>query len=205
LADISGELGDGDIRLTVWQNLIISGVKDHNLAAAKARIEACGLEWQANSIRAGLVACTGSNGCKFGGADTKRQAIEIAEYVETRVSLDQPINIHLTGCHHTCAQHYIGDLGLIGARVPIDEDGEETVDGYHIFVGGGFGENAKIGRELVHEAKADECPVLIEKILKAYMDKRENAQESFFQFSNRHEISDLQSMMSAVEVEGAHA
>lgn len=205
LADISGELGDGDIRLTVWQNLIISGVKDHNLEAAKARIEACGLEWQANSIRAGLVACTGSNGCKFGGADTKRQAIEIAEYVETRVTLDQPINIHLTGCHHTCAQHYIGDLGLIGARVAIDEESEDTVDGYHIFVGGGFGENAKIGRELVHDARADECPVLIENILKAYMDKRENAQESFFEFSNRHEIADLQSMMSAVETEGATA
>lgn len=205
LADISGELGDGDIRLTVWQNLIISGVEDHNLEAAKARIEACGLEWQANSIRAGLVACTGSSGCKFAGADTKGQALEIAEYVEKRIDLDQPINIHLTGCHHTCAQHYIGDLGLIGARVAIDDEGEDTVDGYHIFVGGGFGENAKIGRELVHDAKADDCPVLIENILKAYMDKRENATESFFDFTNRHEIADLQTMMSAVQAEGVHA
>ena len=72
-------------------------------------------------------------------------------------------------------------------------------------MGGGFGENAKIGRELVHDARADECPVLIENILKAYMDKRESAQESFFEFSNRHEISDLQAMMSAVETEGATA
>jgi recombination protein RecR len=38
---------------------------------------------------------------------------------------DQPINIHLTGCHHSCAQHYVGDLGLIGVRV---EDGESEID-----------------------------------------------------------------------------
>ena len=55
-----------------------------------------------------------------------------------RSPLDPPVNIHLTGCHHSCAQHYIGDIGLIGARVPINDDGD-TVDGYHIFVGGGFG------------------------------------------------------------------
>ncbi len=58
-----------------------------------------------------------------------------------------PVNIHVTGCHNSCAQHYIGDIGLIGARVPINEEGD-TVDGYDILVGGGFADNAAIGREL---------------------------------------------------------
>ena len=48
------------------------------------------------------------------------------------------MNIHLTGCHHSCAQHYIGDIGLLGAKVAVDADGEETVEGYHVYVGGGF-------------------------------------------------------------------
>ena len=58
-----------------------------------------------------------------------------------------PVNIHLTGCHHSCAQHYIGDIGLIGAKVAVGDDGD-TVEGYDIVVGGGFAENARIGREL---------------------------------------------------------
>ena len=76
------ELGDGDIRLTVWQNLIISGVPTEQVAAAQAAIEALGLSTSANSIRAGLVACTGNAGCKFAASDTKRHAEEIARWCE---------------------------------------------------------------------------------------------------------------------------
>ena len=136
LATIARDLGDGDIRLTVWQNLLISGVSDVNVPLAKAAIEALGLGWSASSIKAGLVACTGATGCKFAAAHTKEQALEIAEHVDTalaaaKLTLDVPINVHLTGCHHSCAQHYIGDIGLIGARVTINEEGDQ-VDGYTI-------------------------------------------------------------------------
>ena len=43
LAKIAHDLGDGDIRLTVWQNLLISGVRDENVGLAVAAIEATGL------------------------------------------------------------------------------------------------------------------------------------------------------------------
>ncbi len=72
LAEIARDLGDGDIRLTVWQNLLISGVPAERLEAAKAKIEALGLAIETNAIRAGLVACTGNTGCKFAASDTKR-------------------------------------------------------------------------------------------------------------------------------------
>ena len=53
-----------------------------------------------------------------------------------------PVNVHLTGCHNSCAQHYIGDIGLIGAKVPVGEDGD-TVEGYDIVVGGGFADGPR--------------------------------------------------------------
>ena len=137
LAKIAREYGDGSVRLTVWQNLLLTGVPDDLIAQAIAGIEALGLSTKASPIRAGLVACTGSFGCRFAAADTKRHADEIAAYCEGAVPLDTPINIHLTGCHHSCAQHYIGDIGLLGARVPINDDGD-TVEGYHILAGGGY-------------------------------------------------------------------
>src|SRR5204863_1160181 len=54
LARLAHDLGDGDIRLTVWQNLLISGVADDNVALAEAAIAALGLTTKASSIRAGL-------------------------------------------------------------------------------------------------------------------------------------------------------
>ncbi len=199
LAKISQELGDGDIRLTVWQNLLISGVADKNIEAAKAAIEALGLDWKAGPIRSGLVACTGNKGCKFSASDTKGHANEIARWCEERVALDGPVNIHLTGCHHSCAQHYIGDIGLLAARVATSEDGD-TVEGYHIMVGGGFGPDAAIGRELYRDVKAEDTPKTVERMLKGYLANRDE-KETFLVFSRRHEIEALKTMFEAEHAE----
>src|SRR5204862_6495252 len=115
--------GDGDVRLTVWQNLLLSGIPAAKLDEAERRIVACGLATRATPVRAGIVACTGTTGCKFASANTKDTAEEIVPHVEARLSLDSPINIHLTGCPNSCAQAYIGDIGLVGCKVPVGEDG----------------------------------------------------------------------------------
>ena len=117
LAKIAQDLGDGDIRLTVWQNLLIPGVRDENVELAIAAIQKIGLAVEASQIRAGLIACTGNAGCQFAASNTKLHAAEIGDWCEPRVNIDTPLNIHLTGCHHSCAQHYISDIGLIAAKV----------------------------------------------------------------------------------------
>jgi ferredoxin-nitrite reductase len=200
LAAIARDVGDGDIRLTVWQNLLISGVPDDKVKHAEAAIEALGLSTKATSIRAGLVACTGNTGCKFAASDTKRHAEEIARWCEARVELDGPINIHLTGCHHSCAQHYIGDIGLIACKVQTSEEGD-AVEGYHILVGGGFGPQAALGREIFRDVKAEDAPKTIERMLKAYLAHRASREETFLAFTRRHEIDPLRQMFDAEAVE----
>jgi ferredoxin-nitrite reductase len=196
LADIARECGDSDIRLTVWQNLLISGVPTKKLKAAQAKIEALGLAIDANAIRSGLVACTGNTGCKFAASDTKRHAEEIAHWCEGRVALDTPVNIHLTGCHHSCAQHFISEIGLLACKVQTDADGD-AVEGYHILVGGGFGPQAALGRELYRDVKAEDAPQTVERILQAYLKNRAARDESFIAFARRHEIDALKSMTEA--------
>ncbi|MFL4983018.1 MAG: NirA family protein, partial [Xanthobacteraceae bacterium] len=196
LAKIAADLGDGDIRLTVWQNLLISGVPDHQVSLAEAAIAALGLGTKATSIRAGLVACTGNFGCRFSASDTKRHAEEIASWCESRVELDTAVNIHLTGCHNSCAQHYIGDIGLIGCKVETSEDGD-TVEGYHILVGGGFGPDAALGREIYRDVKAADAPPVVERMLNAYLAHRGSAAESFAAFTRRHEVDALKDMFAA--------
>src|SRR5207249_8297630 len=153
LASIALSLGYLDIRLTVWQNLLIAGVPTDRIKDAVSGIDALGLSTSASSIRAGLVACTGNVGCRFAASDTKRHAEEIARWCEARVELDGPVNIHLTGCHHSCAQHYIGDIGLLACKVQASEDAD-AIEGYHILVGGGFGPDAALAREIYRDVKA---------------------------------------------------
>ena len=197
LADIARELGDGDIRLTVWQNLLISGVPTDKLVDARQRIETLGLAIQVNALRSGLVACTGNTGCKFAASNTKRHAEEIARWCETRVSIDTPVNIHLTGCHHSCAQHFIAEIGLLACKVQDNEEAD-PVEAYHVLVGGGFGPDAALGRELYRDVKADDIPQTIERVLKAYLANRASPQESFIEFARRHDIDVLKAFAAEV-------
>jgi ferredoxin-nitrite reductase len=200
LAQIAREFGDGDIRLTVWQNLLISGVPEHRVEAAEAAIESIGLATKATPIRAGLVACTGNSGCRLALSETKRHAEEIAHWCEARVQLDGPLNIHLTGCPNSCAQHYIGDIGLVGAKVQVSDEGD-TVEGYHVHVGGGFGPDAMCGRELYRDVKAEDAPKTVERMLKVYLAHRASAQESFSAFTRRNEIEALRALCEQQPVE----
>jgi ferredoxin-nitrite reductase len=193
LAGIARDLGDGDLRLTVWQNLLISGIPTEKLSEAQERIEALGLAIQTNAIRTGLVACTGNTGCKFAASDTKRHAEDIAAWCETRVALDTPVNIHLTGCHHSCAQHFVSEIGLLACKVQVNED-DDPVEGYHILIGGGFGPNAALGRELYRDVVAQDAPRIIARVLQAYLAHRASAEETFLAFARRHEVDVLKAM-----------
>jgi ferredoxin-nitrite reductase len=196
LAKIAQDLGDGDIRLTVWQNLLLSGVRDENVALATAAIEKLGLAVKASQIRAGLIACTGNAGCKFAASDTKRHAAEIGDWCERRVDIDTPLNIHLTGCHHSCAQHYISDIGLLAAKVPgVTED--DTAEGYHLYAGGGFGPDADIGQEVYRDVKAEDAPKTVERLLKAYLANRSSTDETFLTFARRHDGEALRKLAEA--------
>jgi len=199
LAEIARAYGDGDIRLTVWQNLLISGVPDSRVDEAATRIEALGLSTKASPIRAGLVACTGNIGCRFAAADTKKHADEIAAHCEEKLAIETPINIHLTGCRHSCAQHYIGDIGLVGARVAINDEGD-TVEGYHLVVGGGFGAEGAIAREIFENVTAKDAPAKVERILRAHLAHRATSEESFAAFTRRHDTEALKRLIAEVEI-----
>ncbi|GAU80703.1 NirA family protein [Bosea sp. BIWAKO-01] len=196
LAAISQQCGDGDIRLTVWQNLLISGVPDGRVDDVLANLQAIGLSAETSVLRAGLIACTGATGCKFAAAHTKEDALAIAEHCDRRLTLETPVNIHLTGCHHSCAQHYIGDLGLIGAKVPINEEGD-TVPGYNLLVGGGYGVEGGMARDFQANVRAEDAPALVERILRTWQMHRASPDESFVAFARRHEVAALKELVDA--------
>ena len=194
MARIADRHGSGTIRLTVWQNLLISDILDEEVPTVLEQLTAIGVGWSATNVRGGLVACTGNFGCKFANADTKRHALAIADHLDARVELDAPLNIHVTGCPNSCAQHYIGDIGLLGTKVAA---GDDLVEGYHLYLGGGYGAEQDVGRELFREVKADEAPEVIERMLRGYLAHRRDDQESFRDFSRRFPADQLRDLFAA--------
>ncbi|MGE9296735.1 MAG: NirA family protein [Puniceicoccales bacterium] len=192
-AEVARKYGKGDIRLTVWQNFIIPHIADADLDAAKAELRELGFDYTHHPISNGLVACTGNAGCKFAATGTKAQAMSLGQHLKQTVDLDQPINIHLTGCPNSCAQHYVGDIGLQGVKVKVDG---ETVEGYHIVLGGGVDNEQGIAREVFPSVPFTDIPPLLENVLKTYLDQR-NGNESFISFTRRHSEDQLKELFSS--------
>ena len=188
VAELADSYGSGEIRLTVWQNFIIPNVPDAFVPTLKRALEKAGLPASQSKVAGGVVACTGNSYCKFAQSNTKAHALELIRYLDKRIELDQPVNIHFTGCSNSCAQHYIGDIGCLGVKVW----GE---DAYHVFIGGGFGRNQTVGRQVFSGISVKELPTMIEKILRAYL-KHRYGRESFQQFSTRHDVGRLQEMFA---------
>jgi ferredoxin-nitrite reductase len=190
LADLAEAHGSGEVRLTVWQNLILPNVPEAYVATVQKAAERMGFSTRPSPVASGVIACTGNRFCKFAATDTKGHAQKVIAHLQKHVPLDQPVNIHLTGCPHSCAQHYMGDIGLLGAKT---RDGREA---YHVFVGGGFGKKAACGRQVYQALPADEICSVLEKMLKAYLRHRA-ADESFQQFTVRHDLNTLQVLFAS--------
>jgi ferredoxin-nitrite reductase len=185
IADLADNYASGEIRLTVWQNFIIPNIPETYVETVKKAVRKMGFDYQQSNIASGVVACTGNKYCKFSSTDTKGHALALIKHLAKRIKLDQPVNIHFTGCPNSCAQHYMGDIGMLGAKT---RDGREA---YHVFVGGGFGTKAACGRQIYQALPVDELNLAVEKILLAYLKHRE-ATESFQSFSMRHDVNSLQ-------------
>lgn len=191
LAELAELYGSGEVRLTVWQNFIIPNVPDAYAETLKKALVKMGFDWKQSNLKSGFIACTGNSYCKFASSNTKGHAIELMNYLDKRFQLDRPVNVHLTGCPNSCAQHYMGDIGLLATKVKVSG---ETLEGYHIFVGGGFGDKQAIGRQLFAGVSVNMLKPVMETVLAGYLKHREPG-ESFQSFSNRHEIGRLQELL----------
>jgi len=190
IADIADHYGSGEIRLTVWQNFIIPNIPTAFLETVKKEVRRIGFDSKQSNLASGVIACTGNKYCKFSSTDTKGHALALIKHLERRVELDVPVNIHFTGCPNSCAQHYMGDIGLLGAKT---SDGREA---YHVCVGGGFGKHQAVGRPVFQAVAFEELKPLVEKILLVYLKSR-LAGESFQAFTARYDLNALQTLFCA--------
>ncbi len=190
LAQLADRLGSGELRTTVWQSIVLPDVPDARIEDAVSAIGSIGFGVDASAIGGCIVACTGNTGCRFSATDTKGQALELSRHLDQRLKLDTPINIHLTGCPHSCAQHAVADIGLLGTQIP---HGEQPIEGYHVYVGGGLEHERGLGRELARSVPFGELPALIERLMTGYL-AHHRPGESFVEFARRSDLDALRAL-----------
>ncbi|MFA6961910.1 MAG: NirA family protein [Opitutaceae bacterium] len=189
LADLATNYAKGELRLTVWQNVIIPHIPEAFLATVERAVVSMGLYHEAALCTGGIIACTGSWGCKYASADTKATALALIKALPSRIKIDQPVNIHVTGCANSCAQHYCGDIGFISTKL---QDGSE---GYHMVLGGGMDQEQGIAREIFKGVRNAEILEVVVKVLSTWQTKRTSG-ETFVEWTRRHEVKQIQEFLS---------
>jgi sulfite reductase (ferredoxin) len=170
LADLAEELGDGHLRATIMQNILVANIPNARTREVVERLNQIGLQVEVSPFWRGAIACTGTEFCKLAIAETKGFAKWLVSEMEERLpGFDQQIRLHVTGCTNSCGQSWIADIGLEGKK--IKKDGA-MVDAFYFCVGGAIGKYAGIARQIGFRAAAEECPAAIERLLRAYLAAR---------------------------------
>jgi sulfite reductase (ferredoxin) len=192
-ADLSDRHGDGHVRNTVMQNLVIVNIPDHQAVRVAGELTAAGLPVRASAFARATVACTGSEFCKLALTETKGFARWLAGELDDRVpGFQQQLRINVTGCPNSCGQHWIADIGLEGKKIKLDG---KMVDAYYFCVGGSVGEFAAIARPVGYRCAATDVPGAIERLLHQFNENRA-PEENLRQFFARHSNEDLRSILA---------
>jgi sulfite reductase (ferredoxin) len=169
VADLADRYGNGQVRNTIEQKMVILGVRDTDgLVAALAELD---LVVKASAFRRGTMACTGLEFCKLAIVETKARASDLIDELERRMpDFDEPIGINVNGCPNACARFQVADIGLKGMLI----GGE---DGFQVHLGGSMGREAALGRKVRGlKVTATELPDYIERMLRRFQDGRSDGE-----------------------------
>ncbi|SDX29330.1 nitrite/sulfite reductase [Paenibacillus sp. CF384] len=194
LADAADKFGDGTIRTTMSQNIMLAGVPDDKVEEALQVPVLKRLSPNAKPFMSRTVSCTGNEFCNLAVVETKERARRVAEYLDERVELDEKIRIHFIGCPNACGQKHIADIGLQGALVKTPDG---MVDAFDIAVGGILGPGAKFNESLKGRVKGDDLGGVLAQLLLFYKEDRESG-ETFHNFVKRVGVPAFQEKLTAI-------
>ena len=158
-------------------------------------LAAVGLPVAASPFARGAVACTGTEFCKLAITETKSFTRGLVEELERRLpGFRQFLRLNVSGCPNSCGQHWIADIGIEGKKV---RRGDRFVDAYYFCVGGGLGADASLARPIGYRCAADEVPDAIERLLRAYLERRDE-EETLRAFLARQSDAGIRAMLGGL-------
>lgn len=186
IANLADEYGQGRIRTTTQQKLVILDVPDEKVEALVSALAEHDLQVRPSAFRRGTMACTGLEFCKLAIVETKQHAQDLYAELERRLpDFDVPIGINVNGCPNSCARFQTADIGFKGSMVK--DDAGEMVEGFQVHLGGHLGVEATFGRKFRgHKVTKAETADYCERVLRGFVERR-TPSESFAHYVSRAE------------------
>ncbi|WP_288482174.1 nitrite/sulfite reductase [uncultured Deinococcus sp.] len=183
LADLSEKYGNGTLRTTAFQNMMIPNVPTGNVDALVAELQTLDLAPKA-TLRGTTIACTGTQFCRLALTETKARVAGMIDVLEPLHSdLDVPFVINLTGCSNACTRYQVADLGFMGANRTNKETGTED-EVYNVHLAGSIGQAQRTGTKLRGVVPAERLTEYTDKVLGDFKANKE-AGESFVEYADR--------------------
>ncbi len=167
LARLAEVYGNGEIRLTVEQNVIISYILDSSLEPFLQEPLLQKFSLNPKPLVRELVSCTGAQFCKFALVETKSRALAMAKELTEELSLPRSVRIHWTGCPNSCGQPQVADIGLMGSKTRKDGKTVEAVD---IYMGGKVGKDAQLGSRVMKAIPCEDLKPVLRNLLVEHFD-----------------------------------
>jgi len=188
LADEYAGAGQGRVRLTAQQGLVVLDAPAERAEALADDLETLGLSARPSMFHRGTMACTGIEFCKLALVETKGRAETIRAELEKRLpEFDTPITINVNGCPNACARFQVADIGFKGMVSKVkQEDGSFTdEESFQVHLGGQMGAEAQFGRKFRGlKVLATEAPEYVERVLRGYVERRTEG-ETFASYVTR--------------------
>lgn len=182
LAEIVDQYGNGALRLSAFQNIVITDVPNVKVNLAMKELERLEFPVSGSCFRWTTIACAG-NFCGKSPDYPKKRAAETVAYLDTRFGAFSDMNVRLSfsGCPNGCARHLVADIGLQATKANIEG---KPVLCYNVYVGDSSGTENSLGTLVKREVRADQVKFAVGILVENYIDKR-TKQESFRKFEAR--------------------
>ena len=195
-ARLAGEYG-AEIRLATDQNFIITGVPEERLDDLLAEPLLERFSPRPGAFERGIVACTGSEFCRFGIVETKIRAVEWAREMDERVGDgigQDAVRMHFSGCSASCAQPQIGDVGFRGETAKTKD---ALVEGVDIGLGGSLGRDAAFIDWVEGAKPTDDVPDALVAVFEKFKEERREG-ERFHEWARRRPNKELRNVLRSV-------
>ena len=198
MADLADAYAYGELRISHEQNVILPHVPKDALPALHRALKAQGLATANVGLASDIIACPGMDYCALATARSIPVAQAIALALEEREAEVGQLKIKISGCINACGHHHVGHIGILG----LDRAG---VENYQITLGGDGTERAAIGERTGPGFPADRVVPAIERLVDAYLDLREGADEPFIDTYRRVGMEPFKAALYDQAGDTAHA
>ena len=198
LGELARAYGDGTVRVTPEQNVLLRWVNASDLRQLYRRLAAAGLGLaEANTI-ADVASCPGAESCKLAVTQSRGLGRLLEDYLRARpdvIAKADGARIKISGCPNGCGQHHIATIGFQGS---VRRLGSRALPQYFVLVGGGVDNHGASFGKLAAKIPARRIPDAVERLVDLYA--REKAgDESAFTFFGRIPFDRVKAALADLE------